>query len=110
VVEGVYGIEIDDRFISAEERNLSTDATLHMADFMLGWDLDLNERAVIRLSLGWSYTFSSSTTVKAEFTADRDAGKQAIAQLEEATEDYLNETFRNYVHPFQVGFSFGWKW
>jgi hypothetical protein len=110
VIEGVYGIRIDDRFLPADERNLSTEATLHMADFMLGWDLDLGKRTVLRLSLGWSYTFSSSATVEAEFTADRNAGNQAIAQLEEATEEYLSETFRNYVHPVQVGISLGWRW
>ena len=85
------------------------DSALHMIDAELGWEWWPATRLSIRLGVGLSYTFSSSSEVTARFDADRDVDPDRVAELERAGEDYLNLVYQNYLHPPTVTLALGWR-
>lgn len=80
---------------------------LHLVDMELGWDFELGRRANLRLGAGWSYTFHSSTRVKAEFEDDSQMPEDEVARFEEVSGKYLDAIYRRYVHPPSLSVAFG---
>ena len=111
LVEGITGVPIptgpnNSRF----KLDLTTTAALHMADLELGWEWELWDHLTLRVGLGGSYTFASTANITSSFQGTTPPVQQAVDALEQGGEDYLNDTFRAYVHPPSLVTALGWQW
>lgn len=93
---------------SASGRTFTAGSTLHMLGGELGWEWTLWRQVSLRTGLAWSYTVAAQATVSADFEARTPAGKLLLADLERASEEYLVDTYRSYVHPPSVVVALGW--
>lgn len=116
LIEGITGVEIS-RMTNPDrgELPISAAATLHLASLEVGWEWSLlelaRERALtLRAALGFSYTFTSSATLKVERESNRPAVRDAYRRLEDAGEDYLTDTFETYIHPPSLTIALGYTW
>lgn len=123
-VEGGYGLVVLGGGVSAEEvllsltgisppvgetvleRSYDVRTTLHMASVELGWQWQLAERWLVRTGVGGVFTLGSNTRVDPQFEPAVPAVTNLFTRL---AEDYLDDTYRSYVHLPLVSFSLGYR-
>ena len=110
LIEGITGNMIEGGRERSRERvptSVQATASLQMIDLGLGWEWALNDQAMIqqsggiilRTEIGWSYTFTSNAQLQSDVPADRPRLRAAFDTLEDEGEQYLIETFEQYIHP-----------
>ena len=85
-----------------------TSATIQLLHAELGWTWDLPSSLWLRTGVGMGMTIKANTKVKAQFAPDHPAYKAALQKFETATEEYLHDTLKSYVHPPHVSVAYGW--
>jgi hypothetical protein len=109
LVRALTGVEDDAGGAGSDDsRAIEAQATLHMVDLELGWDIALDEHWTLRAALGWSYTFNSKTTLRADKSGLGPARQRGLQTLERAGEFYLDDIFQSYVHPPSLVFGVGY--
>jgi len=94
---------------SASGRTFSAGSTLHLLGVETGWEWSLWRSLWLRAGLAWSFTVGAKATVEADFEARTAAGRVLLADLEQASEQYLEDTYRSYVHPPSLVLALGWE-
>jgi len=104
------GIEAD-ILRRAEEQTGSLEVSVapHMLTGRIGHEWILQERFVVRGSLGFAYTVSSSSTVSSTESGRGAAAQAAIDAVESAAESYLDDVFESWVHSPMLGVSGGYR-
>lgn len=92
-----------------EAGELEVDLRSHMITGEIGYQWLIKERLVIRSSVGFAYTFYANTAVSATQEANSPAGEDAIAIVNDASADYLNFVFEEWVHLPTIGISAGYR-
>lgn len=110
LVAGLTGSDLPDRQSTDGAFEVLASSTLQMLGLELGyeWAFGVDKHLTLRTALGWSYTFTSATTVEAQFTARREQTRQAIAALEQEAAAYLDDTYQRYIHPPTLTVAVGW--
>jgi hypothetical protein len=78
---------------------LDAQSTLHQWGVEIGYDWGITPHLRVRTALGWAYTFSSSSNVEAQFSADRARAQRIIENFENVGETYIDESMQSSVHP-----------
>jgi hypothetical protein len=78
---------------------LNAQSTLHQWGVEIGYDWGVTPHFRVRTALGWAYTFSSSSNVEAQFSADRARAQRIIETFENVGETYIDESMQSSVHP-----------
>jgi len=109
----LYGDGLSSGVMTDSEGFLTTlDATakLHMLTVDAGHEwLLMEDRLVLRGSVGGAFTLSSSSTVTSDASADNPIQEAAQDRAIEEAEIYLDDTFQSYVHTPTVGLSAAWR-
>ncbi|MEC8191267.1 MAG: hypothetical protein VX127_00945 [Myxococcota bacterium] len=87
-------------------RTMTIDSSLWMMTAGVGWSWQWDS-VVVRADIGGAFTVGSSTTVAPNWTPPRRT-QRAVDALAGASESYLDETYRRYVHTGTVHVSVGW--
>ncbi len=72
-------------------------STLHMFDAELGWKHVFQKRFTFRAALGLAATVAASATVSAQSSPEGARRQRWLEQFESRTEQYLVDTYTNYV-------------
>mgnify|MGYP000577601248 CR=1 FL=1 len=81
---------------------------LQMATIEAGWEWVVNDKLVIRSSLGGAFTLGAQTEATEAVDSDTPF-ERARAVGREVVEEYLDETYTQYVHTPTVGVEVGWR-
>jgi hypothetical protein len=78
-------------------------STAHQLNVLTSWRFDIGQRLFVQTGVGAVMTVGARSTVDIpEFGRGR-----AVTQLESASEDYLNQTLKRYVHSPVISVSVG---
>ncbi|GEM_PF-740912 len=81
------------------DETLDAQSTLHQWGVEIGYDWGVTPHLRIRTALGWAYTFTSSSNVEAQFSADSARAQRIIKNFENVGETYIDESMQSSVHP-----------
>jgi len=94
---------------AAEFGELEVDLTSHMVTGEVGYEWLIKERFVVRSSMAFAYTVKANTTVSATEEAANPAEEDLITLVNDATADYLDFVFEEWVHLPMIGVSLGYR-
>lgn len=83
-------------------------ASLHRAEFLLGWEWILKEHLLIRSELGASYTFSAHSEMERNFDVPF-LLEGILDDWETEGEDKLDSIFTRFVHTPIINLEVGWR-
>lgn len=90
----------------AGDREYDVQSTLHLAGAEAGWEWRLRARPIVlRTSIGFATTIAAQSTVEPRYDPLAPA---LVERFTDETEDYLDETYRRYVHLPVLALSASW--
>lgn len=104
VLSGQEGAMVEGRDPS-EPHEYDISSTLHLVGFEAGYIFPIGENFTLRAALGGIFTVAASSTVENLFEARR---QEAADRFNTGVEDYLNDTYKSYVHSPVVSVSVGY--
>ncbi|MEE2643640.1 MAG: hypothetical protein VYD19_01795 [Myxococcota bacterium] len=124
LIEGLTGVEAEERQStgqrSREPLYIDAAATIQLFSLELGWEWAIwramekqgasrTRSLLLRVGLGWSYTFAASAQLEAQSSGRRAFVEESLRGLETAGEVYLVDLAESYLHPPSLTLALGYR-